>query len=84
MTLMAGYSCRFSLGRLVKDLIVNGAMGELVAMTGAFGSAPLQGWLSSVDTGGGPLLYLGSHLVDMLLWFAERRPGRDCWPYPQP
>ncbi len=43
-------------------------------MTGTFGSGPLQGWLSSVDTGGGPLLYLGSHLVDMLLWFASEDP----------
>jgi phthalate 4,5-cis-dihydrodiol dehydrogenase len=74
VTVMAGYSCRFSLGQLVKDLLVNGAVGELVAMTGAFGTRSLRGWLSSVETGGGPLLYLGSHLVDMLLWFADESP----------
>ena len=74
LTLMAGYSCRFSMGRLVKDLITDGAIGELVAMTGAFGSRHLGGWLSSVGTGGGALLFLGSHLVDLLLWFAGEDP----------
>lgn len=72
--LMAGYSCRFWLGQMVKDSVADGVVGELAAMTGTFGSGPLQGWLSSVDTGGGPLLYLGSHLVDMLLWFASEDP----------
>lgn len=72
---MAGYSCRFSLGRYVNDLLSVGVVGELVAMTGAIGSGPFErGWPTSVDTGGGPLLYLGSHLVDMLLWFAGENP----------
>ncbi|HXW81433.1 MAG TPA: Gfo/Idh/MocA family oxidoreductase [Acidimicrobiales bacterium] len=74
VTLMAGYSCRFSLGQVLKDLVADGVVGELEAMTGAFGSGPLRGWLSSVDTGGGPLLYLGSHLVDLLLWLAGEDP----------
>jgi predicted dehydrogenase len=72
---MAGYSCRFSLARYVHDLLSEGVVGELVAMTGAIGSGPFdRGWLTSVGTGGGPLLYLGSHLVDMLLWFAGENP----------
>ena len=72
---MAGYSCRFSLARYVHDLLSAGVVGDLVAMTGAIGSEPFdRGWLASVDTGGGPLLYLGSHLVDMLLWFAGDNP----------
>ena len=72
---MAGYSCRFSVARYVNDLLSEGVVGELVAMTGAIGSGPFdRGWLTSVNTGGGPLLYLGSHLVDMLLWFAGENP----------
>jgi predicted dehydrogenase len=84
---MAGYSCRFSLGRYVHELITNGAVGEIQAITGAFGCGPMdKGWVARPETGGGPLLYLGSHLVDMVLWFANdevaevsanirRRPG---------
>jgi predicted dehydrogenase len=72
---MAGYSCRFSLARYVRDLLADGVAGELVAMTGAFYSGPFErGWAASVDSGGGPMLYLGSHLVDMLLWFAGDNP----------
>jgi predicted dehydrogenase len=67
---MAGYSCRFSLARHVYELIAAGTVGEIQAITGVIGCGPLNdGWIASVETGGGPLLYLGSHLVDMLLWF---------------
>jgi len=39
------------------------------------GSGPFdQGGHASVDTGGGPLLNLGSHVVDMVLWFAGGDP----------
>jgi predicted dehydrogenase len=67
---MVGYSCRFSLARAVHELIAAGTVGELQAMSGVFGCDPLnEGWMASKESGGGPLLYLGSHLVDMLLWF---------------
>jgi predicted dehydrogenase len=43
---------------------------EIPALTGVFACEPLHdAWLSSVDSGGGALLYLGSQLADMLLWF---------------
>jgi predicted dehydrogenase len=68
---MAGYSLRFWLARHVHDLLAAGTAGEIQALTGVFACPPLDdGWLSSTATGGGPLLHLGSHLVDMLLWFA--------------
>ena len=72
---MAGYSCRFSLARYVHDLLVAGTVGDIQAITGVFSCRPLNnGWIASTETGGGPLLYLGSHLVDMLLWFIDDRP----------
>jgi predicted dehydrogenase len=68
---MAGYSLRFWLARHVHDLLAAGVAGEIRALTGVFACPPLDdGWLGSPETGGGPLLFLGSHLVDMLLWFA--------------
>lgn len=67
---MAGYSLRFWLARHVRDLLAAGVVGEIQALTGVFACEPLDdGWLGSVDSGGGALLYLGSHLADMLLWF---------------
>jgi predicted dehydrogenase len=68
---MAGYSLRFWLARYVRDLLAAGVVGEIQALTGVFACEPLDdGWISSTECGGGPLLFLGSHLVDMLLWFA--------------
>jgi predicted dehydrogenase len=75
VTYMAGYSCRFSLARHVHDLIAAGLVGEVQAITAQFGCERLdRGWLASPETGGGPLLFLGSHLVDMVLWFADDDP----------
>ena len=68
---MAGYSLRFWLARHVRDLLAAGVVGEIQALTGVFACEPLDdGWLGAADSGGGALLFLGSHLVDMLLWFA--------------
>ncbi|MBI3910825.1 MAG: Gfo/Idh/MocA family oxidoreductase [Armatimonadetes bacterium] len=68
---MAGYSFRYSMAKHVHDLIAAGAAGEIQAITGAIGFAPLakEGWTAFPESGGGPLLYVGSHLVDMFLWF---------------
>jgi predicted dehydrogenase len=75
VTYMAGYSCRFSLARHVHGLIAAGLAGEICAITAEFGCERLdRGWLAYPETGGGPLLFLGSHLVDMVLWFAGDDP----------
>ena len=72
---MAGYCLRFSLARHVHDLLVAGVVGEIQAVTGVFGSPPMNhGWAASSESGGGPLLFLGSHLVDMVLWFTDDDP----------
>jgi predicted dehydrogenase len=68
---MPGYSCRFWSARQVHDLLRAGVVGEIQAVTGVIACPPMgEGWVGSIETGGGALLFLGSHLVDMLLWFA--------------
>lgn len=52
-----------------------GWSARFCAITAQFGCERLEkGWLASPETGGGPLLFLGSHLVDMVLWFAGDDP----------
>jgi len=69
VTYMSGYSFRFSMGRYVHDLVASGAAGEIRGITGAICAGPLNdGWIAYPETGGGPLLYLGCHLIDLALW----------------
>jgi predicted dehydrogenase len=73
---MAGFSFRFSMMRYVHEIIKEGAVGDIQAITGAIGHGPMnRGWLASPETGGGPLLYVGCHLVDVLLWFMQEEPA---------
>jgi predicted dehydrogenase len=74
---MAGYSFRFCAAlQQVQALLRAGAIGELVSVMGSIGVAPMpSGWFASPATGGGPLLYVGSHLVDEILWFVQASPS---------
>lgn len=67
---MAGYSFRFCPAlQQVHALLQANVVGELYAIQGSIGVKPLTtGWHASPATGGGPLLYVGSHLVDEILW----------------
>jgi predicted dehydrogenase len=73
---MAGYSFRFCPAlQQVHALLHAGAVGEIYAMQGSIGVNPLNGgWHASPATGGGPLLYVGSHLVDEILWYMNDAP----------
>ena len=73
---MAGYSFRFCPAlQQVHALLQAGAVGEIYAIQGSIGVNPLnRGWLASPATGGGPLLYVGSHLVDEILWCMNDEP----------
>lgn len=73
---MAGYSLRFvPLWQKVHQLLREGAVGEIRSLTGVFLMRPLsEGWTAMPQTGGGPLLYVGSHLVDEILWCVGDRP----------
>ena len=67
---MAGYSFRYiAAWQKVRELLQAGAVGEIHTITGSIGIPPMSsGWRASPDTGGGPMLYVGSHLVDQILW----------------
>jgi predicted dehydrogenase len=74
VSFMAGYSFRFSMARHVHDLIASGVIGDIQIITGAIGCPPMNEdweWIAFPETGGGPLLFLGSHLVDSILWFVD-------------
>ncbi len=73
---MSGYSFRYiAAWQKVRELLQAGAVGEIQAITGAFGIGPmLAGWKASLDTGGGPMLYIGSLLVDQMLWHMADEP----------
>jgi predicted dehydrogenase len=75
VTCMPGYSFRFSMGSYVHALLAAGAVGEIQAFIGSIGTGPMdRGWLARPDVGGGPLLYVGCHLIDFLLWFTQLQP----------
>ena len=72
---MPGYSMRFSIGRQVHDLLAQGTVGEIRVINGAMGCGPLnEDWIAYPETGGGALLFLGSHLVDLILWLFADNP----------
>jgi predicted dehydrogenase len=73
---LAGYSFRESPSwSKVHELLEQGVVGEILAVTGYFGMDGMEeGWKSAPETGGGPLLYIGSHLVDQALWYLQDDP----------
>ena len=67
--LMPAYCLRFNHVRTrAFELLQRGVAGETKTLAAAKGSPPLTGWLADRTRGGGQLLFLGSHLVDQLLW----------------
>jgi predicted dehydrogenase len=70
ISFMAGYSFRyFPALQRISTLLKESAIGEIYAVNGSIGGPPMStGWRSTPETGGGPLLYIGSHLIDQILW----------------
>ena len=69
VTYMPAYCLRFNEVRTrARDLLRRGVVGNIRTLAAAKGGPPLQGWLADPERGGGQLLFLGSHLVDQLLW----------------
>jgi len=68
---MAGYSFRYiAAWQKVRELLQAGAVGEIHTITGSMSLGPMStGWIARPETGGGPLLHVGSHLVDQILWY---------------
>lgn len=76
VTCMVGYSFRFGMARHVYDLVGQGAIGELQAISGSIGTGPMdEGWRADPAAGGGALLYVGCHLVDLALWLVGHEPN---------
>ena len=71
ITFMAGYSFRYiAAWQKVRELLDAGAVGDIHSIVGNISLGPMsKGWIASPETGGGPLLYVGSHLVDQILWY---------------
>ncbi len=68
---MAGFNFRFNPGyRELRDLVRHGALGRVVGIRGVFTSAPraLPPWKQQRATGGGVLLDLASHHLDLAPW----------------
>jgi predicted dehydrogenase len=76
ITFMAGYSFRYiAAWQKVRELLDAGAVGEIHTIVGNISLGPMsEGWVSTPETGGGPLLYVGSHLVDQILWYLDDDP----------
>lgn len=73
---MAGYSFRYiPAWQRVHELLQAGVVGEIHTVTGSIGIGPMSsGWRADPASGGGPSLYVGSHLVDQALWYVGDDP----------
>ena len=71
--LMVGYTLRFLPERLhLKKLLDDGAIGDTVHVLAGQMIGAIGGWLGDPATGGGPLLYIGTHVIDQVLWVVDR------------
>ena len=71
--LMVGYCVRYNGARTaMKELLAQGAAGQILAVAAGKGSRPFLGWLADPKLGGGQMLFLGSHIIDQVLWLVGR------------
>jgi len=71
--LMIGYTLRFMPERLLmRQLLLQGAIGDPVHINAGQIIGKLSGWLNERAYGGGPLFYVGCHILDNVLWLAQR------------
>ena len=78
---MVGYAWRFDLARrTLKSLIEQGALGEITQVCAGISAGPLPagvaGWMADLAAcapakGGGPLLVVGGHVTDQVLWMVD-------------
>lgn len=73
---LAGYSFRYAPAWYkVYELLQAGVIGEIQAVMGFIGTSSMdEGWKSTPETGGGPLMYVGSHLIDQVIWYLRDDP----------
>ena len=74
---MVGYTLPFLPTRVrLRQLIDRGVVGELVHVTAGQFIGPLDGWLAQPGHGGGPLLYIGTHVIYQVLDLVPQRAER--------
>lgn len=77
LRLGVNYTMRFMPARiLMKQLLNEGAIGQIVHITAGQLIGHVGGWLGERAHGGGPLLYIGTHIIDQVLWVMGRAPDR--------
>ena len=70
--LMVGYTLRFMPDRiLMKKLLGQGAIGDLSHVMAGQLIGGMGGWLGERARGGGPVFYIGSHIIDNVLWMVD-------------
>jgi len=76
VTCMVGYSFRYGMARYVHELLSQGAVGDFSVIIGSIGTPPMNTrWIAEPDSGGGPLKFVGCHLIDLALWFTGEEPA---------
>ena len=70
---LAGYSFRYiPAWYKVHELLKQGVIGEVLAVMSYIGVGSMdEGWKSTPETGGGPLMYVGSHVIDQVRWYLQ-------------
>ena len=69
---MAGYSFRYAAGKYIHDMLAKGLVGNIRAMSGNISLGSMDsGWQSRPETGGGPLYFVGTHLIDFFCWLSD-------------
>jgi len=69
---MAGYSFRYAAGKYIHEMLTQGLVGTIRGMSGSISLGPMDsGWSSRPETGGGPLYFVGSHLIDFFCWLSS-------------
>lgn len=76
VSFLPGYSFRFLPGWYkVKELITAGVVGEILSIEGCFAIGPMNDdWSAMPEKGGGPLMFIGSHLIDQACWYLQDEP----------
>jgi predicted dehydrogenase len=72
--MMVGYTLPFLPPRVrMKQLLQQGAVGEIAHITAGQLIGNMGGWLADPKHGGGPLLYIGAHVIYQVLDVVERK-----------
>jgi predicted dehydrogenase len=69
---MAGYSFRYAAGKYIHEMLRQGLVGTIRGMTGSISIGPMDdGWAARPEEGGGPLYFVGTHLIDFFCWLSS-------------